>query len=60
MIKDSIAILCRGESLKEIKLLPDVEEYIIINGFSDEFDMDFIDDVLRDKKITFFKKHDIK
>ena len=52
MVKDSIAILCRGESLKEVKLLPDVEEYIIINGFSDELEMDFIKEVLTNKKIT--------
>ncbi|MAJ22486.1 MAG: hypothetical protein CBC24_01555 [Candidatus Pelagibacter sp. TMED64] len=52
MIKDSIAILCRGESLKEIELLPDVEEYIIVNGFSDEFELDYIKNVLTDKKIT--------
>ena len=38
MIENSIAVLCRGESLKEIELLPEVEEYIIVNGFSDEFE----------------------
>ena len=42
MIKDSIAILCRGESLKEIELLPEVEEYVIVNGFSDEFEIEYI------------------
>lgn len=52
MIEDSIAILCRGESLKDISILPEVEEYIIINGFSDELEMDFIKDVLSGKKIT--------
>ena len=52
MIKDSIAVLCRGESLKHIDLLPDVEEYLIINGFSDELEMDFIKEKLTDKKIT--------
>ena len=51
MIKDSIAVLCRGESLKHIDLLPDVEEYLIINGFSDELEMDFIKEKLTDKKI---------
>ena len=54
MIKDSIAILCRGESLKDISILPEVEEYIIINGFSDELEMDFIKDVLSGKKLLMF------
>jgi|GEM_PF-2757103 hypothetical protein len=52
MIKDSIAILCRGESLKEIELLPEVEEYVIVNGFSDEFEIEYIKNILFDKKIT--------
>ena len=52
MIKDSIAILCRGESLQHLEELPDVEEYLIINGFSDELEIDFIKERLTGKKIT--------
>ena len=52
MIKDSIAILCRGESLQHLEELPDVEEYLIINGFSDELEIDFIKERLTGKKIN--------
>ena len=52
MIESSVALLCRGPSLRHIKDIPEVEEYIIVNGFSDELQLDFIKEVLQYKPIT--------
>ena len=52
MIESSVALLCRGPSLRHIKDLPEVEEYVIVNGFSDELQLDFIKETLQDKPIT--------
>ncbi|MAG25853.1 hypothetical protein CMI47_09770 [Candidatus Pacearchaeota archaeon] len=52
MIESSVALLCRGPSLRHIKDIPEVEEYVIVNGFSDELQLDFIKEVLQYKPIT--------
>ena len=31
-----VAVLCRGKSLQYIDLLPDVDEYVIVNRFGEE------------------------
>ena len=39
-----VAILCRGESLKYLSSLPEIDEYIIVNAFSAELNQKFIID----------------
>ena len=48
----SIAILCRGKSLKYVGELPAVEQYIIVNRFGDELSDDTLANVLMNKKIN--------
>ena len=45
-----VAILCRGESLKYLSSLPEIDEYIIVNAFSAELNQKFIIDRLSDNK----------
>ena len=52
MVKNSIAILCRGNSLKHIEKIPKVEEYIIVNRFADELQQQNISDTLQNQDIT--------
>ena len=52
MVKDSIAILCRGNSLKFIDKIPDVDEYIIVNRFADELEQENVSNKLIGKNIT--------
>tara|TARA_B100000963_G_scaffold359882_1_gene388620 strand:- start:273 stop:935 length:663 start_codon:yes stop_codon:yes gene_type:complete len=52
MVKNSIAILCRGNSLKHIEKIPKVEEYIIVNRFADELEQQNISDTLQNQDIT--------
>ena len=41
-IKNSIAVLCRGNSLHYIDEIPLVDEYIIVNRFGDELEDDAV------------------
>ena len=52
MVKDSIAILCRGNSLKFIDKIPSVDEYIIVNRFADELEQKNVSDKLDGQDIT--------
>ena len=52
MVKDSIAILCRGNSLKFIDKIPDVDEYIIVNRFADELEQENVSNKLIGQNIT--------
>jgi len=51
-MKNSIAVLCRGNSLQHIDKVPLVDEYVIINRFGDELEIPTIADRLKDKNIT--------
>ena len=52
MLNSSVAILCRGSSLENIDLLPDVEEYVIVNGFADELKIEKVKNKIKDKPIS--------
>lgn len=51
-MKDSIAVLCRGSSLKFINKIPEVDEYIIVNRFGDELQNEELSNRLLGKEIT--------
>ena len=48
-----VAVLCRGESLKYLPSLPEIDEYVIVNNWAVELNQKFIvDRFLDDKPIT--------
>ena len=52
MVENSIAIFCRGNSLKFVGEIPDVEEYIIVNRFADELEQENVSSKLEGQDIT--------
>ena len=51
-VENSIAILCRGKSLKFIDTIPNVDEYIIVNRFGDELEQKNVSNKLYEQDIT--------
>ena len=45
-----VAVLCRGESLKYLSSLPEIDEYIIVNNWAVELNQKFIIDRFLDNK----------
>ena len=48
----SVAVLCRGKSLQYIPMIPEVDEYIIVNRFGDELEIEYLSSRLMGKQIT--------
>tara|TARA_B100000073_G_C23709493_1_gene563683 strand:- start:1083 stop:1787 length:705 start_codon:yes stop_codon:yes gene_type:complete len=47
-----VAVLCRGKSLKHINMLPDIDEYVIVNRFGEELEDERISQKIGDSPIT--------
>ena len=52
MKNGSVLVLGRGASLEHINLVPDVDEFVIANAFSDELAYDKISDKVSDKPVS--------
>ena len=49
---NSIAVLCRGNSLHHIDKIPVVDEYVLVNRFGDELEDEKLAGILEDKPLT--------
>ena len=47
-----VAVLCRGKSLQYINLLPDVDEFVIVNRFGEELNNNSVREKIGDKPVT--------
>jgi|TARA_Y100000361_G_C11130330_1_gene328511 hypothetical protein len=50
--ESSVIVICGGPSLRHLPDLPELEEYIIVNDFDKEFEMESISKVLKGKSIS--------
>ena len=48
--KNSVAVLCRGKSLKDINILPICETLILVNSFQKELEIPEIDEYVKKHK----------
>ena len=49
---NSIAVLCRGNSLHHIDKIPVVDEYVLVNRFGDELEDEKLAGILEDKPLA--------